>query len=414
MTVPVWFETRLIARIEDGPVLRYEPEWLTAADAFPVSSRMPLTASEIPRETLLPWLQNLLPESEPLTMVGRSLGVARDDILGLLAYTGRDTAGALTIGGTPSTETPGYRPVPDTMALERIIDELPAKPFLAGEEGVSMSLAGAQDKLPVAVVDGQIAIPLHGAASTHILKPDNPRLDGSVQNEALCLTLARDCGLSVAPATTGIAGKRSYLLVDRYDRFQTDGVWHRRHQEDFCQALGRPPSAKYQHNQAGVPGPSLRDFFGLTRTLMTGADTLRLLDAVIFNVVTGNVDSHAKNYSMLIDPAGYRLAPLYDLMCGAVWSGITLNHAQSIGDQRRGLHIHRRHWQRMAEACGLNGTATARRVIRMADLVLSRLDTAIAAVEALPAGGHRILGSARDEIRKLCVTIRRNAEKDRD
>jgi len=412
MTIPVWYEDRCVATIEDGPVFRYDPAWLAAKDGFPASATMPLQAADIPGETLLPWLQNLLPESGPLHTMGRTLGVARGDILGMLARIGRDTAGALTIGPPAPGEAPGYREVPDDAALERIIEELPAKPFLAGDEGVSMSLAGAQDKLPVALRDGRIAIPVHGAASTHILKPDNPRLWGSVQNEALCLTLARICGLTAAEATTGVAGARSYLLVSRYDRVQTGSGWRRLHQEDFCQALGRPPTEKYQHNQTGHPGPSLADFFGLTRGRMTGADTLRLLDAVIFNIVTGNVDSHAKNYSMLISPGGFRFAPLYDLMCGAAWESITLNHAQSVGGQRRGMHIQRRHWLRMAEECGLNGTATVRRVIRMADLVFTRLDQAIEAVRALPAGGHHILDMARDEIRKLCVAVRRNVERD--
>ncbi|HEY4171806.1 MAG TPA: type II toxin-antitoxin system HipA family toxin [Rhodopila sp.] len=412
MTIPVWFQERPVASIEDGPVLRYDPEWLTAADAFPISVRMPLAPDDVPTEILVPWLQNLLPESGPLDTVGRALGVARGDILGLLERIGRDTAGALTIGPQDPGETPNYRDVPDDASLERIIDGLPARPFLAGDEGVSMSLAGAQDKLPVAIRDGRVAVPTHGAPSTHILKPDNPRLSGSVQNEALCLTLAAHCGLPAAEITTGKAGARSYLLVTRYDRVPATPLWQRLHQEDFCQALGRPPSAKYQHNQTGTPGPSLADFFGLTRTCMTGADTLRLLDAVIFNVITGNVDSHAKNYSMLIDRTGFRFAPLYDLMCGAAWESITLNHAQSIGGQRRGMHIQRRHWQRMAADCGLNATATIRRVIRMADLAFSRLDPAIEAVRNLPAGGHHNLDVARDEIRKLCVTVRRNAERD--
>lgn len=161
-----------------------------------------------------------------------------------------------------------------------------------------------------------------------------------------------------------------------------------------------------------MPGPSLADFFGLTRTCMTGADTLRLLDAVIFNVITGNVDSHAKNYSTLIDRTGFRFAPLYDLMCGAAWESITLNRAQSIGGQRRGMPIQRHHWQRMAGECGLNATATIRRVIRMADVVFSRLDLAIETVRNLPAGGHHNLDVARDEIRKPCVTVCRNAERD--
>ncbi|WP_255360431.1 HipA domain-containing protein [Brevundimonas sp. KM4] len=113
-----------------------------------------------------------------------------------------------------------------------------------------MSLAGAQDKLPVALLNGQIVIPLDGAPSTHILKPDNPRLPGSVQNEALCMLLAARCRLPTASVTTGRAGDRSYLLVDRYDRAGHAPAATRLHQEDFCQALRLPPGAKLADGRA--------------------------------------------------------------------------------------------------------------------------------------------------------------------
>ncbi len=439
MSIPVWYEALRVGTIEpssDGPAFRYDASWLRLNGAFPVSVRIPLGSDPVPPTVLLPWLQNLLPESGALTTVGRIVGSAPEDVIGLLQRIGRDTAGALSIGAQPAgDEIPGYRDIPDQAALERIIEELPAKPFLIGDEGVSMSLAGAQDKLPVAVHDGRIAIPLYGAPSTHILKPDNHRLPGSVQNEALCMVLAQRLfprvaqvigslntyalntatrveRLSAAQVTTGIAGARSYLLVTRYDRAPHGENWQRIHQEDFCQALGKPPAAKYQHNQTGTSGPSLRDFFGLTRTFMTGADTLRLLDAVIFNILTGNVDSHAKNYSLIIGVGSVSFAPLYDLMCGAAWESITLNHAQSVGGQRRGRQIRRRHWMRMAEECDLNATSVVRRLIRLADAVLHDLDVAIDTVRAMPAGDHPILNIARDEIRKLCVAVRRNAERD--
>lgn len=50
---------------------------------------------------------------------------------------------------------------------------LPRKPFMVSDEGVSMSLAGVQDKIGVGIDDqGRIAIPHDVAPSTHILKPD--------------------------------------------------------------------------------------------------------------------------------------------------------------------------------------------------------------------------------------------------
>jgi serine/threonine-protein kinase HipA len=253
-----------------------------------------------------------------------------------------------------------------------------------------MGLAGAQDKLPLGRVGGRLAIPTAGAASTLILKPDNPRLPGSVENEALCMVLARRCGLVTAEVTTGMAGRRTYLLVERYDRAAADGRLVRLHQEDFCQALGRSPAAKYQHNSSGRPGPSLADLFGVVRTHMTARDITRLLDAVIFNIAVGNVDSHAKNYAILLRPDRPELAPLYDLMSGLEWRGITQNHAQDVGGQARGRHIYGRHWRRMAGACGLAPPATVRRVIAVAQRVLAELPAAVEAVAAMPAGRGRL------------------------
>jgi serine/threonine-protein kinase HipA len=100
--------------------------------------------------------------------------------------------------------------VPSPEELERVIEELLAKPFLVGDEGVSMSLAGAQTKLPVALdSEGHICIPMNGSPSTHILKPDASRLWGGVQNEAFCLKLARRTGIATPDVTTGVAGKRT-------------------------------------------------------------------------------------------------------------------------------------------------------------------------------------------------------------
>ncbi|SCB21824.1 HipA N-terminal domain-containing protein [Rhizobium miluonense] len=198
--------------------LDYDQTWDARHSAFPVSLTMPLRSGPVTADRLLPWLANLLPETH-LAEIGQRLKVSPQDIVGLLSHIGRDTAGALSIG---NPRKPGIhlQPVPDAAALEHILDELPAKPFLVGERGVSMSLAGVQEKLPVFVDEGgAISIPVDGTPSTHILKPDTKRLAGSVENEAFCLTLARACGLEAAEATIGVAGNRRYLLVKRHDRF---------------------------------------------------------------------------------------------------------------------------------------------------------------------------------------------------
>jgi serine/threonine-protein kinase HipA len=332
------------------------------------------------------------PEASQLHAVGRILGAAPEDVIGILKEIGRDTAGALSIGEPGTTSAKAWRKVADAVALERIIDELPSKPFLVGEDGVSMSLAGVQTKLGVAVgSDGDIHIPINGAPSTHILKPDSERLFGGVHNEALCLCLATRCGLNAPAIATGKAGARAYLLVKRYDRFEQAGHWRRLHQEDFCQALGKPPSAKYEANQSGIRGPTLADMFAVIRKLGSASDVLSMLDYVIFNILVCNVDAHAKNYSLLISGRGFQLAPIYDVMCGAVWPNVTSNLAQKIAGKNRGEHLKRRHWERFAAECGLNPTRTVARVETLALLVRDKLRPAAAEVEAMPAGPHAMM-----------------------
>jgi len=412
--LPVHYEDRLVAMISadaQATRLAYADAWCSSADGFPVSLAMPIRPEPYEGDQVLPWLMNLLPEGEPLRAMTRALGAAPEDALGLIAQTGNDLAGALSIAPQQPRGKPGYRPIPDGGALERIIEELPARPFLVGEEGVSMSLAGAQEKLPVAIIDGQIGVPVNGAPSTHILKPDNPRLPGSVQNEALCMVLARRIGLNVAPVTTGVAGECSYLLIERYDRTGTGNNVRRLHQEDFCQALGRPPAAKYEFNGTGTRGPSIADMFALVRQHMTARDITRLLDAVIFNIAIGNVDSHAKNYSILLGPGAPQLAPLYDLMSGLAWANITQNHAQAIGGQHGGRHIYGRHWRRMAEAAGLAARGTVQRVEQVTARLLRELPAAVEDVAAMPAGSSMLKVFAK-EIEERATEVRAHAEKE--
>ncbi len=394
--LPVYYETRLVGRIHispNGPTFAYAPEWLQLKGAFPISVLMPLTYRPIDPSIFFNWAANLLPEAAHLRAVSLRIGAAPEDVIAILSEIGRDTAGALSIG-MPGTSTPGHwRPIETETDLERIINELPNKPFLVGEDGVSMSLAGAQSKLGVAVDNsGRLCVPIDGAPSTFILKPDaQERLHGSVQNEALCMTLARLCGLEVPDVTTGRAGVRTYFLVKRYDRIEQKGRWRRLHQEDYCQALGRPPAAKYENNQSGIPGPKLSEMFAITRNVMQIRDVMRLLDYAIFNVIACNTDAHAKNYSMMISGQGVSLAPLYDVLCADAWPGITANLAQRIGGKNRGPHLKRRHWERMAVECGIRPDGVVARVRALAERARRELPAALNIVEAMPAGTHALL-----------------------
>jgi hypothetical protein len=105
---------------------------------------------------------------------------------------GSGCAGAVSLFAEESGVTGGpggeksYRRLTDKQFNE-LIDELPDRPLLAGEEGIRLSLAGAQSKLPVFYQNGEISLPVGEAASSHILKPPM-NLDSAVDRSILVLT----------------------------------------------------------------------------------------------------------------------------------------------------------------------------------------------------------------------------------
>src|SRR5262245_50409216 len=123
--LPVYFEQRQVGTIavgREGPTFEYDRRWLATRGAFPISTTMPLAPERIGAEIFLPWAANLLPESYQLRAVGKFLGVAMGDVIGLLAAIGRDTAGALSMGKHGGTSSVYWRPAESAEDLERIIE----------------------------------------------------------------------------------------------------------------------------------------------------------------------------------------------------------------------------------------------------------------------------------------------------
>src|SRR5215472_3030558 len=406
-TLPVYFEQRRVGAIDvdkSGPGARYDPDWIGLRGAFPISVTMPLKSERIGSDTFLPWAANLLPESEQLRTLGQILGMARSDVIGLLSAIGGDTAGALSIGQPGRTATVQWRPIAEPEELESLIESLPSKPFLVGDEGVSMSLAGGQTKLAVAVDDaGRVCIPTNGSPSTHILKPDTPRLCGSVHNEAFCLTLARRIKIPTSSVTTGQAGKRTYLLARRYDRADVGGRWRRLHQEDYCQALGKPPTAKYETNQTGICGPTLKDMFELTRRHMLPNDIVRLLDLIIFNVFGLQ---HRRPCQELFDYAPRQRRITCTDVRRHVRRGLGECHQEHGPENRRHHASGPTHGKTLATTRqGLNPGEVLDRVAALAKSVIAETQMAESEVAVMPAGRHAILYQTRQAIERRALAL---------
>jgi serine/threonine-protein kinase HipA len=387
--------------------LTYRSSWIERPAAFPISIRFPLRTEPHEGPEVYGWLMNLLPEGEGLALIGQHLGVSDLDVLGLIDQLGADLPGALT------AQRPGLAPatsprvqVWDEAGLAQDIRRLPQRPLLAGDEGVHMSLAGQQSKLAVVRLDdGRLGLPLDGYPSTHILKPASRQLHGSVENEAFCMRLASACGLPAAAVEIGQAEDQAYLLVTRYDREVAGDRVRRLHQEDLCQVLGMPPYRKYEWNaRVRLQGPSMADLFEAVsigpRTL---PNRLALLDMVIFNVLSCNNDAHAKNYSLIHRGKTPTVAPLYDVMCGTIYDGITLNLSQKIAGKQLGDHIHGRHWARMADEIGMTGPQVRRRVETLANNTLAQIPTI--SEEASASGPNPTVTSVAQAIESRCRRI---------
>ena len=154
------------------------------------------------------------------------------------------------------------------------------------------------------------------------------------------------------------------LVVERFDRrlASTGDYWLRLPQEDFCQATGTPPRAKYESDG----GPGLVDIARILQHSEARDDDLRtLLKAQLLFWLLAATDGHAKNFSIFLLPGGrYRLTPLYDVRSAWPVTGPGPNHLDyeqlRLAMALRGKNTHdrlrdiqRRHFNDTAQKCGL-------------------------------------------------------------
>jgi serine/threonine-protein kinase HipA len=358
-----------LAVIDGRLNFRYALDWLSRPDAVGLSSSLPLQVEPFDDHHTRPFFAGLLPEGQLRRLIAQQFQVSSQNDFALLDHIGGECAGAVTLlePGQPLSSSEHGHDVQwlSNDEIVAILDELPHRPMLAGRDGLRLSLAGAQDKLPVVFDGDRIGLPKNGAPSSHILKPAMRTLSDTVTNEGFCLALAEAMQLKTAKSQVHSVLGRQFLLVERYDRVaDTQGLRRRLHQEDFCQALGVVPEMKYQNEG----GPDLAQCFELVRrvTRPSAPHILRMLDYVIFNALIGNHDAHAKNFSLLYASSTPVLAPLYDVLSTAVYPNLTPKMAMKIGSKYKFSEVQARHWDQFAQAVGLSKAQARKRILACA------------------------------------------------
>lgn len=403
-TLDVWMNGELVGTWSVGRSgkhrLDYAPSWRTSARSRPLSLSLPFTAdNRLEGEVVRNYFDNLLPDSEGIRKrIGARFHTKGTDAFTLLQAIGRDCVGAVQLL-PPGMSPEGFDKLQyEALAPEQIERHLAGLGADTGfgaqddEEEFRLSIAGAQEKTALLLVNGQWCRPLGATPTTHILKPPigitpgrNLDLRLSVENEWLCNQIARELGLPAAQCHMQNFGARRVLVVERFDRSWLSPTWIARlPQEDMCQAKGVSSDKKYE--QKGGPG------IEACLAVLQGGESFhedgrRFLCAQLLFWLLAAIDGHAKNFSLFVLPGGrYRMTPLYDVLSAWPLIGTGPNALQykktklAMAVRSKTAHyklseIQYRHWKALAERSGVDGAWEA-----MLDMA-QRTQAALTAVE---------------------------------
>ena len=314
-------------------VFRYAPDYLSRADAVPIYlPELPLQKREIappPDLRMAGCLRDGLPDAWGRRVIEHRLATddgRRGKYSGEILYmleSGSDRIGALDFQRSGTEHIP--RPA-QGMALEdlqagaeRIEAGARLPPELAGTFWHGSAIGGARPK--ALLEDGDRKL---------IAKFSSSGDRGQVMEmEFVAMRLAARIGLSAAAVELRKIGGKSILLVERFDRIREACGWRRRMMVSALTLFGLDSMA--------LPGHSYAALAEIVRHRFTDPkDTLReLFGRLVFNVICGNTDDHARNHAAFWDGARLALTPAYDI-CPQYRTGNVARQAMAIaGEDRR-------------------------------------------------------------------------------
>ena len=379
----VHYQQQLIGLITQTASLvmhfKYYDSWLRSSSNFPISHSLPLNGSFADASSHH-FFANLLPEGNVREQICKSLKISPNNDFELLKAIGGDCAGAMTITGSGSIDSkelvPSYEAVTEEQLAFWSVGAPNAFAAVTGRSEIRLSLAGAQDKLPIHVDGDQILIPLGNTPSTYILKFASPHYSHLPENETLVSMLAKEVGLPVVDVRVRKTARSSVTLIARYDRQFESGHWLRLHQEDFCQTLGIHASRKYEKEG----GPSLKQCAEIIRqyTAYPLIDLQKLMRWSLFNLLVGNADAHGKNLSLLYGLNGSsRLAPFYDLVCTRNFKNLSREMAMNFGGVWDPDLINLKHFDGLANDIGIRTSLVIEQAKELSERVVASLPIVI-------------------------------------
>lgn len=371
----------------------YSPEWAQDPARSPLSPHLGFEQEQpSPQHSVAVknFFDNLLPEGRALEEAAAACKVSKASLMGLLAGMGNETAGALRIGSdlrAVAATINALRPLPLEELSLRIRNRA-SMPFSVWDQRVRLSIAGYQDKIAVyeneygdwSFADGP------KWASTHILKPEpmHGAMTGLTSNEFFCMRLAAAVGLPVAAVALHHVPE-PVLAIRRFDRIEANGEVRRLPVIDGCQLLNLPPAFKYERpygdsrDVAEVRDGSsfARLFSALNAAAFPAAEKAALLRWIIFQVLIGNTDAHAKNLTFFTGERWLTLAPGYDLVSTVVYPKLEHTYAMAIGDAFDATSLSAAEWAEFCAATGLAPAFVVKEIQSLANRTLQHIDQAV-------------------------------------
>ena len=362
---------------------KYDDRVVDSDDAarYRLSIKLPVQSEPFGHEPTLVFFDNLLIESDTRAELAAATKRDASDMAGLLGRVGGECAGAVSLWPLEVE-----RPITDSY---RTLSEVELEDIFSGIHGERLSkvqvesrqvMSGVQHKLVVRNDRGRYELPLQGSPSTAILKRSTGRYQDLAANELFCLEVVQTLELQSASASV-IGGANGLLNVQRYDRRQNvDATISRIHQEDFCQATGRIVARKYQHSG----GPGLGDIAEVLRRYSVSPpdDIRRLIGIAIANVCLGNMDAHAKNFSLLYGEDGPRLAPFYDIVSTEAYAGLDVELSMRFGHSSDPRRITSADIQRLARDLKVGPKAIESEAERVITTLSESIDSLLSGVHA--------------------------------
>jgi serine/threonine-protein kinase HipA len=243
--------------------------------------------------------------------------------LSFLLHSSSDRIGALDFQTTPTDYSPRQTKAASLEdlfeAAAKVEAGLPLTPSLDEAMNHGTSIGGARPKAAIQEGGRQYIAKFSASNDSYSV----------VKAEFIAMRLARLSGLSVASVHMDRAAGKDVLLVERFDRVQTNGGMARKALVSGLTILGLDEMMARYASYADFADIIRERFIEPKRTLH------EMFGRIACNILCGNTDDHARNHAAFWDGKMLTLTPAYDI-CPQPRTGREASQAMLIrgGDRR--------------------------------------------------------------------------------